>query len=57
MSANTRLPSPPHADVCKAAVLALLGHAEGSSAAREALRSATVDTDADVRAYARSAGS
>ncbi|MET7918948.1 fumarate reductase/succinate dehydrogenase flavoprotein subunit [Streptomyces avermitilis] len=46
----------PNADVRKAAVLALVRHAEsegpGSPDARAALATATTDSDADVRAYA-----
>ncbi|MGW7043724.1 fumarate reductase/succinate dehydrogenase flavoprotein subunit [Streptomyces avermitilis] len=46
----------PNADVRKAAVLALVRHAEsegpGSADARAALATATTDPDADVRAYA-----
>ncbi|MBI0300000.1 fumarate reductase/succinate dehydrogenase flavoprotein subunit [Streptomyces sp. PRKS01-29] len=42
----------PHADVRKAAVLALLPLAEREPAAREALSSVRSDPDADVRAYA-----
>ncbi|MFD5390949.1 GntR family transcriptional regulator [Streptomyces sp. NPDC127074] len=42
----------PHADVRKAAVLALLPLAEREVGAREALSSVRADPDADVRAYA-----
>ncbi|SEC39222.1 fumarate reductase/succinate dehydrogenase flavoprotein subunit [Streptomyces melanosporofaciens] len=42
----------PHADVRKAAVLALLPLAEREVGAREALASVRADPDADVRAYA-----
>ncbi|WP_166484196.1 fumarate reductase/succinate dehydrogenase flavoprotein subunit [Streptomyces rhizosphaericus] len=45
----------PHADVRKAAVLALLPLAEREPAAREALTSVRSDPDADVRAYAAKA--
>ncbi|WP_371106221.1 MULTISPECIES: fumarate reductase/succinate dehydrogenase flavoprotein subunit [Streptomyces] len=45
----------PHADVRKAAVLALLPLAEREPAAREALSSVRSDPDADVRAYAAKA--
>lgn len=45
----------PHADVRKAAVLALLPLAEREPAAREALASVRSDPDADVRAYAAKA--
>jgi HEAT repeat protein len=44
----------PHADVRKAAVLALRAHAGGADA-RRALSSVADDPDADVRAYARPA--
>jgi succinate dehydrogenase/fumarate reductase flavoprotein subunit/HEAT repeat protein len=46
----------PHADVRKAAVIAL-APVGGHPAATEALRAAAVDSDADVRAYARHASS
>ncbi|MEU8822069.1 fumarate reductase/succinate dehydrogenase flavoprotein subunit [Streptomyces sp. NPDC048636] len=45
----------PHADVRKAAVLALLPLAAHESAAREALSTVHSDPDADVRAYAAKA--
>ncbi|MEU8871626.1 fumarate reductase/succinate dehydrogenase flavoprotein subunit [Streptomyces javensis] len=45
----------PHADVRKAAVLALLPLADREPAAREALSSVRADPDADVRAYAAKA--
>ncbi|WP_413803999.1 fumarate reductase/succinate dehydrogenase flavoprotein subunit [Streptomyces iranensis] len=45
----------PHADVRKAAVLALLPLAEREPGAREALSSVRSDPDADVRAYAAKA--
>ncbi|MEU0844112.1 fumarate reductase/succinate dehydrogenase flavoprotein subunit [Streptomyces sp. NPDC005962] len=47
--------SDPHADVRKAAVLALLPLAEQNPAAREALSTVHSDPDADVRAYASKA--
>lgn len=45
----------PHLDVRKAAVLGLTRWAESDVAARDALRIAVKDNDADVRAYARRA--
>ncbi|MFD0445688.1 HEAT repeat domain-containing protein [Streptomyces indonesiensis] len=53
--ALARAVADPHADVRKAAVLALLPLAEQESAAREALSSVRSDPDADVRAYAAKA--
>nr|WP_261341266.1 HEAT repeat domain-containing protein [Streptomyces hygroscopicus] len=54
--APARALSDAHADVRKAAVLALLPLAErGVGAAREALSSVRSDPDADVRAYAAKA--
>jgi len=44
--------SDPHADVRKAAVIALAPH-RGHPAADTGLRAAVADSDADVRAYAR----
>jgi succinate dehydrogenase/fumarate reductase flavoprotein subunit/HEAT repeat protein len=44
-----------HLDVRKAAVLTLMRWSDDEPTAREALRSALVDGDADVRAYARKA--
>ncbi|MGW1375161.1 fumarate reductase/succinate dehydrogenase flavoprotein subunit [Streptomyces sp. NPDC002446] len=46
----------PHADVRRAAVLALLAHTDADPVAGEALATVTDDPDADVRAYARRAG-
>ncbi|AGP55928.1 HEAT repeat domain-containing protein [Streptomyces rapamycinicus] len=53
--ALTRALADPHADVRKAAVLALLPLAEREPGAREALASVRSDPDADVRAYAAKA--
>ncbi|EXU65916.1 oxidoreductase [Streptomyces sp. PRh5] len=53
--ALARAVADPHADVRKAAVLALLPLAEQEPAAREALSSVRSDPDADVRAYAAKA--
>ncbi|GDY74857.1 hypothetical protein SAV31267_043420 [Streptomyces avermitilis] len=56
MPALSKSLADPNADVRKAAVLALVRHAEsegpGSPDARAALATATTDSDADVRAYA-----